>query len=314
MTWLERGPRGRALFPLLVGVGGIALGVGVAIALRPLVSPPARQAASASAADRPLSDRAIYARVEPSVVDVTATLSPAEETTSGTGFVVSTRAALVLTNNHVIRGATSVAITIPGTGRTYWARIVGRDPSADIALLQISSGPGLTAAPLGDSGTMTVGSAVVAIGNRAGAGGSPASALGVISGTDRTIQASDSGSGFTETLRGLLATTARIEPGDSGGPLVDAAGTVIGVDTAAGTGDSAAGYAIPIDTAMAAERQILARVGGRWRGNRSRRLTPPEFAVFRYSSLAGVEGGRKTGGGPLTPRRPSAYLQVQGAY
>ena len=105
---------------------------------------------------------------------------------------------------------------------------------------------------------MGVGSPVISFGNQAGAGGSPAVAPGVISGTGRTIQADDGASGFTETLHNMLATSARIEPGDSGGPLADSAGTVIGVDTAAGTGGAATGYAIPIDTAIAAERQIAA--------------------------------------------------------
>jgi S1-C subfamily serine protease len=124
-------------------------------------------------------------------------------------------------------------------------------------VLKASSLPRLAVATLGDSARVTVGSAVVAIGNRAGAGGPPAPAPGVISGIGRTIEASDGAAKFTETLRGLLATTARIEPGDSGGPLADAAGAVIGVDTAAGTGGAEAGYAIPIDAAMAAVRQIL---------------------------------------------------------
>jgi S1-C subfamily serine protease len=268
VTPLERGSHSRIFIPLLVAVLGIAIGVGGVVALQPLESAaPARPITSAAAADRPedqsaatvraLSDRAIYARVKPSVVDVTAMLRSADETASGTGFVIDASAAYVLTNNHVIRGATSVTVTIPATGRTLQARIVGADAATDIAVLQISPLPGLTAAHLGSSATATVGSAVVAIGNQAGAGGPPALAAGVISGIGRTIQASDGASRFTETLHGLLATTARIEPGDSGGPLADTAGEVIGVDTAAGTGGAAAGYAIPIEAAMAAEQQIL---------------------------------------------------------
>lgn len=278
MTPVKRGPYSGILIPLLVAVLGIAIGVGGVVALRPLESAaPARPGASAADADRPasrtaatseatarpLSDRAIYARVKPSVVDVTATLRSADETASGTGFVIDARAALVLTNNHVIRGATSVTVTIPATGRTYQARIVGADAAADIAVLAIAGAPGLAAAHLGDSAAVGVGSAVVALGNRAGAGGAPALAPGVISGIDRTIQASDGASKFTEMLHGLLATTARIEPGDSGGPLADAAGAVIGVDTAAGTGGAVAGYAIPINTAMAVEQQILDNARGR---------------------------------------------------
>jgi len=168
----------------------------------------------------------------------------------------------VLTNNHVIRGATSVTVTIPATKQTYQAKIVGADPSADVAVLRIAPLPGTVSAPIGDSATVAVGSAVVGLGNRAGAGGAPVLAPGIISGLGRTIQAADGTSGFTETLHGMLQTTARIQPGDSGGPLADAAGAVIGVDTAAGTGGNEAGYAIPINTAMAAERRIaLGRPG-----------------------------------------------------
>src|SRR6185437_3046158 len=125
---------------------------------------------------------------------------------------------------------------------------------ADIAVLSIRPAAGLPSAPLDNSAAVAVGSPVLSFGNQAGAGGSPTVAPGVITGTDRTIQADDGAAGFSETLHGMLATTAPIEPGDSGGPLAGPAGTVIGVDTAAGTGGPATGYAIPISTAMAAAR------------------------------------------------------------
>jgi S1-C subfamily serine protease len=255
------------LIPLLVAVLGIAVCAGGIALLRPFAGrSPAQLAASAAAiAERrgaspaaPLSNRAIYARVEPSVVDVTAVLRYDDETASGTGFVIDASAAFVLTNNHVIRDATSVTVTIPGTGHSFPARIVGADVPADVAVLQIGPGPGLTSAPLGDSADVSVGTAVIAIGNQAGADASPVLAPGVISGTGRTIDAADGSSGFSEILRGMLATTARIEPGDSGGPLADSAGVVIGMDTAAGTDGAAPGYAIPINAALAAARQIAA--------------------------------------------------------
>src|ERR1700722_6117043 len=214
-------------------------------------------AARAEGSDRPLSDRAVYDLVSPSVVDIPGTLGYDDETASGTGFFVDPRDGLVLTNNHVIRDATSVTVSIPGH-RSYPAQIVGADTSADIAVLRIAPLPGAPSAPIGDSATVAVGSTVVAIGNRAGAGGPPVLASGVISATGRTIQAADGASGFTETLHNMLQTTAKIQPGDSGGPLADAAGSVIGVDTAAGTGGAESGYAIPINTAMAAERAIVA--------------------------------------------------------
>jgi S1-C subfamily serine protease len=251
------------LIPALVAVLGMMLGAGGIVLLHPFgqASPP--QADTAARRDgqglpRPLSDAAIRARVDPSVVDVTATLTYDNETASGTGFVVNSAAGLILTNNHVVRDATSVVVTVPATGRTYPVRIVGVDVAADIAVLEMGRMPELPSAPLGNSAGVGAGMPVISFGNQAGVGGSPTVASGVISGTGRTIQANDGASGFAETLRDMLATTARIEPGDSGGPLADSAGAVIGMDTAAGTGGSATGYAIPIDTAIAAERQIAA--------------------------------------------------------
>jgi S1-C subfamily serine protease len=279
----EPRPRnGRTLLPLLVTVLGVALALGVggiallhatspfrsatplALATAPTTSaaPTAPTAPTASAVrqrkgiDRPLSITSIYERVEPSVVDVVATLRYDDETATGTGIFIDPRHGLVLTNNHVIRDATSVTVTIPATGKTYQAKIVGADPSADIAVLRITPVPAADSAPIGNSRTVAVGTTVVAIGNRAGAGGRPARASGVISAVGATIQAADGTSGFTETLHGMLETTAKIQPGDSGGPLADTAGVVIGLDTAAGTGGDERGYAIPINAAMAAERQI----------------------------------------------------------
>ena len=268
VTPLEARPRSRVVIPLLVAALGIALGAGGIALLRPFTpgAPPqlaataARRTAQAIA--RPLSDAAIRARIEPSVVDVTATLTYDDEIASGTGFVTNARTGLILTNNHVIRDATSVTVTVPVTGQTYPADIVGVDVTADVAVLQIRPVAGLPAAPIGDSATVAAGTPVMSFGNQAGAGGSPAVAPGVIIGTGRTIQADDGAAGFSETLYGMLATTARIEPGDSGGPLAGAGGTVIGVDTAAGTGSADTGYAIPVNAAMAAERLIIARQQG----------------------------------------------------
>ncbi len=257
----------RTLTALLLAVFGVTVALGGIALLRSTGSststPTAGQSSSSAAAakaegsGRPLSARAVYNMVSPSVVDITATLGYDDETASGTGFFVDPKAGVVLTNNHVIRDATSVTVAIPGTQRSYQARIVGADTAADIAVLRITPLPGAPSAPIGDSSTVSVGSTVIAIGNRAGAGGPPVLAPGVISATGRTIQAADGASGFTETLHNMLQTTAKIRPGDSGGPLADSAGAVIGMDTAAGTGGAEAGYAIPINIAMSAERQIV---------------------------------------------------------
>lgn len=248
------------LIPVLVAV----LGAGGIAVIRPLTRDLSQRLAVRrdAQAPLPLSDAAIRARIEPSVVDVTATLTYDDETASGTGFVIDARTGLVLTNNHVVRDATAVVVTVPATGRAYPADIVGVDVPADVAVLQIRPVAGLPAAPLGDSAAVADGTPVLSFGNQAGAGGPPTVTSGVITGTGRTIDADDGVAGFSETLHGMLATTARIEPGDSGGPLADSAGTVIGVDTAAGTDGSDTGYAIPIDVAIAVERQIAGRQHG----------------------------------------------------
>jgi S1-C subfamily serine protease len=251
-------PRGRTLILLLIVALCAGLGAGGTL----LLSPFGGSQPAAAATARPDSDAAIYSRLEPSVVDVTATLRGDGETASGTGFVVDARAGLVLTNYHVIRDAASVVARLTSTGQTYRARIVGSDAAADIAVLQLRGATGLTAAPLSGSAAVAVGTPVLAIGNRAGQDGSPASAPGLINGLNRTIRAYDGLSQSTETLHGMLETSARIVPGDSGGPLAGPAGTVIGIDTAAGAGTRPAGYAIPIAAAMAIERRIAAEDPG----------------------------------------------------
>lgn len=260
MTSHVPGWRGRAVIPLLVVMLGVALGAGGMMLLRPFgaLSRVPSSSLTGRSAHRPLNPQAVYSRLEPSVVDVTSTLRYDDETAAGTGFVVDAGDALVLTNNHVVRDATSVTVTVPSTGKSYPATIAGVDVSADIAVLRLPRATGLTAAPIGNSAAMTLGTQVLAIGNQAGQNGPPAIAPGIINSLNRTIQANDGTSGFTETLHGMLQTSAQIEPGDSGGPLADASGAVVGVDTAAGTGNSTVGYAIPIDGAMAVERQIAA--------------------------------------------------------
>src|SRR5262245_17833327 len=172
MTSPVPGHRRRATIPLLVALLGVALGVGGVLLARPFggLSPPPPSSLTGQSAARSLNAQAIYDRLEPSIVDVTATLRYDDETASGTGFVVDGRAALVLTNNHVIRDATSVTATLTSTGKSYPARIVGVDVGADIAVLQLEGASGLIAAPLGDSATLALGTPVLAIGNQAGQG------------------------------------------------------------------------------------------------------------------------------------------------
>jgi S1-C subfamily serine protease len=193
-------------------------------------------------------------------VDVNTTLSYLSEQAAGTGIVL-TGGGEVLTNNHVIDGATNISVTDLGNGRVYAATVVGYDRSSDIAVLQLQGASGLKVASLGDSSTVRVGEAVVGIGNAGGAGGTPSVAGGSVTALHQSITASEQDGGNPENLTGLIEVNADIQPGDSGGPLVDTGGKVVGMDTAASAGFSfqttgTDGYAIPINSAVAIARKI----------------------------------------------------------
>ena len=179
---------------------------------------------------------------------------------AGTGMVL-TSSGEVLTNNHVIRGATAIKVVVPTTGRSFTAKVVGYDASDDVAVLQASGASNLKTISLGDSGTLNAGEAVTALGN-AGGTGSVHSASGTVTGIDRAITVSDD-QGGSESLTGMIETNASVQPGDSGGPLVNASGQAVGMDTAASVGDGVEqaapsdGYAIPINKAMSIALQIL---------------------------------------------------------
>src|ERR1700684_2753270 len=261
--WYRRttGRRGRGLVASLIGAGAVAArgGVGTTIAIRhhaPSYQDGTRMTGDATAGA--MNDETVYNKVEPGIVDIGSNLQYLEETAEGTGFVIDAAKGLVLTNNHVIDGATSVAVTPVASGKSYQAKIVGYDQSDDVAVLKLQGAAGLKAVPIGDSTRVTVGTPVLAIGNEAGQGGPPTVAPGGLSSLNRTIEASDQSSGLTETLFGMLQTNANIRPGDSGGPLANAAGQVIGTDTAAGGSTIYSGYAIPINQALSVAAQITA--------------------------------------------------------
>jgi S1-C subfamily serine protease len=212
-----------------------------------------------------LSTSQIAARVDPGLVDVVSTDGYQQAMAAGTGIVLTSNGE-ILTNNHVIEGATSIKVTDVGNGRTYTATVVGYDASHDVAVLQLQNASGLTVASLGDSSSVRVGDNVVALGNAGGQGGTPSVAAGTVTALGQSITASDQGSGVSEQLTGLIETNAAIQPGDSGGSLVNAYGQVIGMDTAASStyqfqGQASSGeqaYAIPINEAVSIAKQIEA--------------------------------------------------------
>jgi S1-C subfamily serine protease len=214
----------------------------------------------------PANSAAVAAKVAPALVDVNSTFGNQAGAGAGTGIVLSSNGR-VLTNNHVIDGATRITATDVGNGRTYEATVVGYDQSHDIAVLQLQGASGLATATLGDSSKLSVGDPVLGIGNAGGVGGTPSSAGGRITALDQTITAGDELGGRTERLSGLIQTNADIQAGDSGGPLVDAQGRVIGMITAGASGfgfgfgsqgSSGQAFAIPIDQASKTASEILA--------------------------------------------------------
>ena len=174
---------------------------------------------------------------------------------AGTGMIVSSDG-YVLTNKHVIEGASKVQV-VTSSGDTYDdVDIVGEDPLNDVAYLKINGAKDLPTITLGDSKSIAVGQPVLAIGNALGVYQNSVT-QGIISGTGRSVTASDSNGGNSETLTDMLQTDAAINPGNSGGPLVNAAGDVIGINTAVSTSANGLGFAIPISATKGMLKRIM---------------------------------------------------------
>jgi S1-C subfamily serine protease len=211
----------------------------------------------------PSNVASIAAKVAPALVDINMTMSynPGVQG-AGTGIVLTSNGE-VLTNNHVVEGATSITATDVGNGRTYPVEVLGYSRTQDIALVQLQGASGLTTATIGDSSKITVGEQVVGVGNAGGAGGTPSAAGGVVTALDQSITAFDQGNGSSEQLTGLIQVNANIQEGDSGGALVNTSGQVIGMDTAASQGFSfepagGEGFAIPINRVTRVAEEITA--------------------------------------------------------
>lgn len=169
---------------------------------------------------------------------------------AGTGIVIDD-SGNILTNAHVVEGARSLTVTLPGSTATRAATLVGSDADHDVAVIHVEDTAGLRAAELASSDDVQVGEGVVAIGNALALKGSLTVTEGIVSAVDRSIQTEESSS-----MTGLLQTDAAISSGNSGGPLVDASGTVIAMNTAVASSNgqvqaSNVGFAIPIRAALA---------------------------------------------------------------
>ena len=193
----------------------------------------------------------VAAAVKPSVVTVTAagvtSVTPFSVPVSGagSGFVVAA-GGLILTNYHVVEGASSLMVTLDDT-RQVAAALVSTDALHDLALIKVNVA-GLTPVTLGDSGTVRVGQLAIAIGSPLGTF-TDSVTQGIVSGIDRTVTVGDGAAQTEKNLTGLIQTDAAINPGNSGGPLLDANGSVVGVITASVGSAEGMGFAVPINQA-----------------------------------------------------------------
>jgi putative serine protease PepD len=202
---------------------------------------------------------AVAARVLPSVVQLK--VRSGDGGGEGSGMILSADG-LVLTNNHVVDGATGNATltAVFHDGRTAPADIVGRDPSSDVAVIRVRGVSGLTPIELGNSESVRVGQQVVAIGSPLGLGGSVTS--GIISAVDRAVNVGPQTGATDATVLNALQTDAAINPGNSGGPLVDMKGRVVGINSAIATtggsrsGSIGVGFSIPINQAHRIAREL----------------------------------------------------------
>ena len=205
----------------------------------------------------------VIAGVLPAVVSIDATApapsaqgvfgggSPGTQEEQGTGMIITSDGEVV-TNNHVIVGATTITVTLYGQTKVMPATLIDTDTANDVALLKITNASNLPTVSYGNSDNVQVGDAVVAIGNALGlSAGTPTVTQGIISAKGRTVQAGDASTNAIETLTNMFQTDAAINPGNSGGPLVDSSGKVIAMNTAvaaSSNGNSQAqniGFAIP---------------------------------------------------------------------
>jgi S1-C subfamily serine protease len=237
------------------------------------------------------------AKIEPSVVLINDTITGTasgrggfggfggfQESGAGTGIIISADGQVV-TNAHVVNGATDIKVTLPNNGGTHSATIVGIDTTQDLAVIQISGVSGLKPATFANSDSAQVGDSVLAVGNALGYGGAPTVTEGILSAKGRSL------TGTTDSLTNLLQTDAAINPGNSGGPLVDATGQVIGINVAVASGTSTEpaqniGFAIPANTVV---NDLTSLKAGKGAGTQTAPAT--QAATFLGVSVSDASSG-----------------------
>jgi serine protease Do len=248
---------------LLVGCSGPSQ---QSIATSPIHSSPSSTTTAAASPNVPNSQNImvnmpsfaiLLNAVEPSVVQVdisATTTSPfgrtVQEQGAGSGWIIDSNGTIV-TNNHVVKGATSIIVTI-SSGQTFPAQVINTDPTMDLAVIKITTTIPLQSMKIGDASKVQSGDWVLALGNPLGEG--ITATQGIISRLGVNVPYS-----ATQTYNNLIETTAPINPGNSGGPLVNMAGEVIGITTLGATGGvQGMGYAISMADALSAIQQLSA--------------------------------------------------------
>jgi S1-C subfamily serine protease len=239
---------------------------------------PAVAASPAGAAGH--STPSVTARPNVGIVNIYTTLGYQHGLAAGTGMIIS-RSGEVLTNNHVINGATKFKVVDVTSHRRYTATVAGYSVSRDIAVLQLANASGLRTVKRGGAISLHVGMRIVARGNAQGRGGPPKTARGRIIALHQQIVAKDE-TGDPETLNNMIATNAPVVPGYSGGPLENAQNRVLGIVTAGSTNPGFhRGFAIPLPQALQIARRIESG-----RSNAIVHVGPTAFLGVRLANVA----------------------------
>jgi serine protease Do len=212
-------------------------------------------------------------------------------TSLGSGFIWSSDG-IIVTNNHVVEGASRVSV-IFGDGTQVSAKLIGVDPDSDLAVLRVDS-KNLTAAPVGTSSDLMIGETVVAVGNPFGLSGTVTT--GVVSALGRSVPSKEEGRTFTD----FIQTDASINPGNSGGPLLNIEGKVVGINTAILGNAQGIGFAIPVDRARKVIQDLLryGQVHSAWIGAVTNTITPEEAKRLGIRATRGALIARIFAGSP----------------
>lgn len=199
----------------------------------------------------------------------------------GSGFVWSADG-IIVTNNHVIEGASRIIVNL-SDGRKLPATLIGVDPDSDLAVLRVND-KNLTPAPIGTSGDLMIGESVIAVGNPFGLSGTVTT--GVVSALGRSVPSQDQSRTFTD----FIQTDASINPGNSGGPLLNIEGRVVGINVAIYAQAQGIGFAIPVDRARKVVQDILrfGEVHAAWIGAVTATITPEEARRLDLEATRGA--------------------------